>query len=278
MDWISDHSVLVSIGLTLFSIGAALVLVFVKPRGFPIDVPGRIALGILVVIAVACAGFVYVGSSGQTQVSTPTAASTSLSGASGQGDGCSFAQELLSGNRVIQALDMPPGSGATAGYQIAFSRPLTIPEGWTIQIYGQTHPGPFSVAAGDIATIWSPESCRPLGANAAPTAAETPTGTCPPAYGYGDDTGDGNFGPGTVVKGPAALQAVRGSYELGQALGIPDAPRWGVNVPAGRTVTIPATIKLLGGQGNWAPTGFYETYASDADMARAQTRWLTYCP
>jgi hypothetical protein len=113
-----------------------------------------------------------------------------------------------------------------------------------------------------------------------PTAATTPTAAdfCPPRYGYGFDVSNGTFKPGMTISGPTALQSWRGSYELGEALGIPDVPRWGIDVPVGRSVTIPSSITLLGGQGNWAPTGFYEVYASDADMASAQAQWLTYCP
>ena len=100
-------------------------------------------------------------------------------------------------------------------------------------------------------------------------AGTTAVDGCPPAYGYGDDLRDGTFGPGSVIKGPAAIQALRGSFELGQTLGLPDVPRWGIDVPAGHSVTIPPWITLLGGQGTWAPTGFYEIYATDADVGRA---------
>jgi hypothetical protein len=110
--------------------------------------------------------------------------------------------------------------------------------------------------------------------SAAPTASDAPASDafCPSAYGYGKDERHGSFEPGMVIEGPAALQASRGSYELGQALGLPDVPRWGINVPAGRSVTISSSITFLDGHGDWAPTGYYEIYASDADVASAQAQ------
>jgi hypothetical protein len=161
------------------------------------------------------------------------------------------------------------GVGALAFFvNTAHAGPSTSPV-----VASSTSPSAFPSSSGSTAQL-SPSGTTTARISSGPSR----DGFCPPTYGYGYEQRDGSFEPHMVIVGPAALHALRGSYELGQALGLESVSRWGINVPAGRSVTIPSSITLLGGQGDWAPAGFYEIYASDADIASAQVRWLTYCP
>ena len=58
--------------------------------------------------------------------------------------------------RVIQELS---NNGELAGAQLAFNQNWTAPTGWVIQKNGQNV---TSINAGDVASAWSPEACRPL--------------------------------------------------------------------------------------------------------------------
>lgn len=44
-----------------------------------------------------------------------------------------------------------------------------VPAGWQVQFDGPTYAGPFTLHAGDVASIWAPESCRPLPNDGSPT-------------------------------------------------------------------------------------------------------------
>ncbi len=50
--------------------------------------------------------------------------------------------------------------GELAGSQISFETDWVAPEGWIIQISGTERE---FARSGDVATVWSPEECRPLG-------------------------------------------------------------------------------------------------------------------
>lgn len=104
-----------------------------------------------------------------------------------------------------------------------------------------------------------------------------PGDSCPPTPGAGYALSDGDFKGGMVITGPAALHPRKGSDKLGEALGIDSVSRWGINIPAGRSVTIPTSIMLEDGS-SYSPEGFYEIYATDSDVAIVQERWRTHCP
>lgn len=83
-----------------------------------------------------------------TQSDTPTTAATII---------CLSYNELESLGSVIQPLESPVGT--LAGAQIAFTQAWVAPTGWVIHKNSEEVP---SVTAGDIASVWSPEACRPL--------------------------------------------------------------------------------------------------------------------
>ena len=69
---------------------------------------------------------------------------------------CLRLSDLAQLGRVIQELS---NNGQLAGAQIVFSQNWTAPAGWIVQKNGQVV---TSVNAGDTASAWSPEACRPL--------------------------------------------------------------------------------------------------------------------
>jgi hypothetical protein len=72
-------------------------------------------------------------------------------------DVCMSLAELAEMGDIVQELEYP--SGTLAGAQIDFSQDWTAPAGWTVQHNGSDV---GSVVAGDTASVWSPEACRPL--------------------------------------------------------------------------------------------------------------------
>lgn len=80
---------------------------------------------------------------------TPAPASTTLTLA-----------DLAKLGTVVQRLEYP--AGTLAGAQIEFSTAWTAPSGWVIQKNGSNV---SSVQPGDVASVWSPESIRPLAEN-----------------------------------------------------------------------------------------------------------------
>jgi hypothetical protein len=70
---------------------------------------------------------------------------------------CLKLSDLAKLGTIIQELESPPG--VLAGAQIAFTKDWTAPVGWVIHRYGETVQ---SVQAGDTASVWSAETCRPL--------------------------------------------------------------------------------------------------------------------
>jgi len=73
---------------------------------------------------------------------------------------CATPAGLLDGNRILQRLYAPAGS--LAGYQLTFSHDVEIPAGWVVEIDLVQNPGPYLIKQGQKATVWAPESCRPL--------------------------------------------------------------------------------------------------------------------
>lgn len=71
---------------------------------------------------------------------------------------CLTVAQLLENGSLEQTLEYP--SGTLAGVQMTFTKAWTAPAGWTVQVNGQEV---NSVVAGQKASVWSPESCRPLG-------------------------------------------------------------------------------------------------------------------
>lgn len=70
---------------------------------------------------------------------------------------CLTLSELGTLGEIITELYYP--EGVLAGAQIKFQTPWTAPPGWTIHREGQKV---NSVQAGDTASVWSDEACRPL--------------------------------------------------------------------------------------------------------------------
>jgi hypothetical protein len=70
---------------------------------------------------------------------------------------CWSLKELATLGEIIQELEHPPGT--LAGAQIKFTQAWAAPEGWIIQKQGSEV---NSVVAGDTASVWSAENCRPL--------------------------------------------------------------------------------------------------------------------
>lgn len=70
---------------------------------------------------------------------------------------CFSVEEFKPFGEIKQEVFDPPGT--LAGLQIKFNFPWTAPLGWVIQKEGKTLK---SISAGETATVWSPESCRPM--------------------------------------------------------------------------------------------------------------------
>lgn len=70
---------------------------------------------------------------------------------------CLNLDDLSALGNVLQVLESPPG--VLAGAQIAFAQNWSAPSGWIIHRNSQQVQ---SVAAGDVASVWSPDACRPL--------------------------------------------------------------------------------------------------------------------
>lgn len=86
-------------------------------------------------------------------VPTATAVPTALPTAT-----CLSLSELAQLGEVIQELEYP--SGVLAGAQIRFTRDWEVPSGWVVQLEGAEV---TEVTSGQVASVWSPEACRPLG-------------------------------------------------------------------------------------------------------------------
>lgn len=71
---------------------------------------------------------------------------------------CLSLTQLLQNGNLEQELEYP--AGTLAGVQMTFTKAWTAPSGWTVQVNGQEV---RQVVAGQKASVWSPESCRPLG-------------------------------------------------------------------------------------------------------------------
>lgn len=70
---------------------------------------------------------------------------------------CLDYSQLATLGNILQRLESPPGM--LAGLQIAFTRDWSAPNGWIIH---RNSVQVQSVIAGDVASVWSPEACRPL--------------------------------------------------------------------------------------------------------------------
>lgn len=70
---------------------------------------------------------------------------------------CLSFNDLSALGNVLQVLESPPG--VLAGAQIAFAQNWSAPSGWVIHRNSQQVQ---SVVAGDVASVWSPDGCRPL--------------------------------------------------------------------------------------------------------------------
>jgi len=75
---------------------------------------------------------------------------------------CSFVNELVTKADVLQWIDIPLGSGNLAGVQIRVVASVDIPEGWIVQRGAGDENGPLTLSVGTVASVYSPESCRPL--------------------------------------------------------------------------------------------------------------------
>lgn len=73
------------------------------------------------------------------------------------GNNCMSITELGELGTINQNLEWPAGN--LAGAQITFTDAFVVPEGWTLQFEGSDV---AEVSAGSKASLWSPESCRPL--------------------------------------------------------------------------------------------------------------------
>lgn len=75
---------------------------------------------------------------------------------------CYFIDELVTKEDVIQILDVPKGSGFYAGVQIRLISSVDVPAGWIVHRDAKEYQGPIHLDTGTVASIWPPESCRPL--------------------------------------------------------------------------------------------------------------------
>ena len=75
---------------------------------------------------------------------------------------CSFANELSQKADILQWIDNPTGSNKWAGLQIRVTSLLDVPEGWIVQRGAGDEYAPITLQAGNVVSIYSPESCRPL--------------------------------------------------------------------------------------------------------------------
>lgn len=59
-------------------------------------------------------------------------------------------------------INVPAGSGNWAGFQIRAVSPLNVPEGWIVQRGTSDEYGAIALPVGTVASVYSPESYRPL--------------------------------------------------------------------------------------------------------------------
>jgi hypothetical protein len=83
----------------------------------------------------------------------------------------------------------------------------------------------------------------------------------------------GQLKPGLQITGPAAIHPIDGSLELSQELNIEWIPSWGLDVPHGRSVTLPNSVTLISGA-SYTPSGSYDVYLTDSDLKTSHELWL----
>ena len=75
---------------------------------------------------------------------------------------CSFFESLVTRGVVLQELDIPSGSNRIAGVQIRIHTPVQVPREWIVQRGNGDEYGPIDLKLAEVASVWSPEYCRPL--------------------------------------------------------------------------------------------------------------------